>query len=141
MTTRYAWLMLMLMFAAGCWVEKRPPVTEFLRGPGGAQMPRRVLAFQSMCGSLSKLNNTPEKNLDPSAPTSQVVFVEVDPCGATNRRAVDIAVRSELEFRGYLIVDDNAINVVTGRRTQTIDATTITNSQGTSTQHPTPPHR
>lgn len=132
MTTRNACLMLLLM--TGCWVEKRPPVTEFMRGPGGAQVARRVLAFQSMCGSLSKLNGTPEKNLDPTAPTSKVVFIEVDPCGANNRLAVDTAVRSELEFRGYIIVDDNAINMITGERTQTIDTTTVTTNQGTTTE-------
>jgi hypothetical protein len=138
MTTHRASVIALLAttISTGCWVEKKPPVTEFMRGLAGAQMPRRVLAFQSMCGSLSKLNDTPEKNLDPTAPTSKVVFIEVDPCGANNRRAVDTAVRSELEFRGYIIVDDNAINMITGGRTQTIDTTTVTTSLGASTaQH------
>ncbi len=125
--------LLVTTLAAGCWIEKRPPATEFVRGPRSAQLPHRVLAFQSMCGSLSKRISTPDAIHSVNEP-ARVTFTEVEPCGAPNRLAVDTAVRAELEFRGYIIVDDSAVNVITGTRTETSETTTNTTAMGTTTQ-------
>ncbi len=86
--------------------EIQPPVLRVRRGPAASRPVHRVVATRATCGSFSSLAG------DAGAVASA-------PCSPDAVRGVDELVRAALEFRGYDVLDAEAINAVTAARSET----------------------
>ena len=89
--------------------ELAPPVVRMRAGPAAERPMRRVVALPSSCGSLTQIAVETE---DPARPRWETRAA----CPAHTMAAIDNAIRSTLELRGFHIIDSDKVNAVTGTR-------------------------
>lgn len=112
-------------------VELAPPLVRARTGPAMARPIRRVVAIPATCGALSV------ERIDAAGKARAT-------CPDTALRAVDMAIRSQLEFGGFEIIDSEQVNAVTATRHEVQErwghgpTTTTTEQHGARFEDATP---
>lgn len=95
--------------AACSSVELAPPVVRMRAGPAVERSLRRVVALPSTCGSLTLIplpTGDPDRHHWETRPA----------CPEHAMAAIDNAIRSSLELRGFHVIDAEKVNAVTATR-------------------------
>lgn len=103
------------LLCLGCTsAQLAPPVVRTRVGPAFSQPIDRIVALRATCGALASLEVRPksEAGVDPSISSDAVT------CSPSQIEGADAAIRSALAFRGYNVVDSEAVNATTLARTE-----------------------
>ena len=125
----------MLAACAGS-AELTQPLLRARMGAAAERSVHRVVALPSWCGALSLVR---VETANPDHP----IWETRAECPASAMTAIDVAVRSSLEFGGFSIIDSEQVNAVTATRHEVVErggfvARRTTEQQGARFEDATP---